>query len=236
MFPLNYQDLYEIDSTPGTTATYVRLAAGLTGAVIANNDVVNQTTYLDGGGFGSSDVTGGQKTIAFTGHNDTSDAAQTYIRSIAGSFGEARKTIFRYRDSQGVGFDAPVTITSIETGGGDASSKKEIAFEIHANGGPTAVALTNAPALSIVIAAGVTTGTTKCTATAGAGNTLSYKLLHADYAPQHVNQYLSGDIAYTSTDDIAATAGQYLAVFEIDSNERIVKANSQLLASGDIAL
>ena len=236
MLPLNYQDLYEIDSTPDAgTATYVRLAAGLSGAVLASNDVVDQTTYLDGGGFGSSDVTGGQKTIAFSGHRDTADAGQNYVAGISGSFGEARKTSFRYRDSRGVGFDAEVTIANIETGGGDAASKKDITFEIHANGEPTVVALTNAPALSITIAAGLTSGTTKCTATASAGNTLSYKLLAADIATQYLNQYLAGDIAYTSAADITATAGQYLAVFEVDSNERIVSYNSQLLGSGDIA-
>ena len=236
MLPLNYQDLYEIDSTPdASTATYLRLAAGLSGAVLAANDVVDQTTYLDGGGFGSSDVTGGQKTIAITGHRDTADAAQNYVAGLSKSFGDARKTSLRYRDSRGVGFDAEVTIANIETGGGDAASKKDITFEIHANGEPTEVALTNAPALSITISAGTTSGTTKCAATAGTGNTLSYKLLSADYATQYVNQYLSGDIAYTSTNEITAVVGQFLAVFEIDANGRIVTCNSEVLASGDIA-
>ena len=236
MFPLNYQDEYLIDITPdASTETWARLAAGLTGGVIASNDVVDQSTYLDGDGFASSDVTGGQKTIAFTGHRDTSDLAQNYIAGISSSFGDARKSSFKYRDSQGAGFDASVSIVNIEAGGGDASSKKDFSFEIHANGAPTIVALTNAPALSIEIAAGTTTGTTKCTVAAGTGNTLSYKLLSADYATQYVDQYLSGDIAYTSTNEITAVAGQFLAVFEIDANERIVTCNSKVLASADIA-
>ena len=47
MFPLNYQDEYLIDITPdAATETWARLAAGLTGGVIASNDVVDQSTYL----------------------------------------------------------------------------------------------------------------------------------------------------------------------------------------------
>ena len=236
MFPLNYQDEYLIDITPdAATETWARLAAGLTGGVIASNDVVDQSTYLDGNGFASSEVTGGQKTIAFTGHRDTSDLAQNYIAGISSSFGDARKSSFKYRDSQGAGFNASVSIVSIEAGGGDASSKKDFSFEIHANGAPTIVALTNAPALSITITPGTTSGTTKCEATAGEGNTLSYKLLRADIGTIYVDQYLSGDIAYASDAEITAVAGQYLAVFEIDANDRVVTVNSQLLASGDIA-
>lgn len=235
MFPINYMDLYEINTNPSGVANWERLAEGLTGGVIANNDVVDQTTYLDGDGFGTSDVTGGQKTVAFTGHRSIGDPAQDYIVSIASSFGDARKTQFRYRDAQGKGFEAEVTITNIEAGGGDANAKKDISFEIHANGKPTEVPLALASDLTAVISAGTVTGTTSFTATPTGENTLAYRLSSSDKGAMYTNQYVDNVIGYTSGANINATAGQWLIMFELDTNGRLALVNSSELTAGDIA-
>jgi hypothetical protein len=233
-FPLNFQDLYEVNTNPGGTAVWERLASGLTGASQSNNDVTDQTTYLDGDGFGSTDVTGGQRVLSFAGHREIGDPAQDYIMGIASDFGLARKTQFRYRDSQGVGIDAEVTIANIEDAGGDANAKKDIAFEIHANGKPVKVVKSIAPDLTIVVAGGTASGTTSFTATPGGDNTLAYKLSAGALSDQYLNQYLDGEIAYTSGSDIIATAGQFLTSFELDANGRVVASNSYELMAGDI--
>ena len=235
-FPLNYQDLHEINITPeAETATYVRLASGITGASQGNNDVVDQTPYLDGDGFSSSEVTGGQRIISMAGHREIGDSAQDYIIGKALSFGSERKTQYRYRDSQGAGFDAEITLANIEDAGGDANVKKDISFEIHVNGKPTQVVKSQAPDLAIVVSAGSVTGTTSFTATPDGDNTLAYKLSSTALDTQYLNQYLDGETTYSSGDNIVATAGQFLTSFELDGNGRVVKSNSYELQALDIA-
>lgn len=235
-FPLNFQDLHEINITPESgTPTYVRLASGITGASQANNDVVDQTPYLDGDGFASSEVTGGQRIISMAGHREIGDLAQDYIIGKALSFGAERKTQYRYRDSQGAGFDAEITLANIEDAGGDANVKKDISFEIHVNGKPSKVEKSQAPDLSITVSAGSVTGTTSFTATPDSGNTLAYKLSSSALDTQYLNSYLDGATAYTSGANIVATAGQFLTSFELDANGRIAKANSYELQALDIA-
>jgi hypothetical protein len=236
MFPLNFMDLYEIDLTPqGASRTWARLGEGLTSGVIANNDVIDQTSYLNGNGYGSSDVTGGQVTIAFSGHRVVGDTAQDYITSIRNEFGAGRKTNFRYRDAKGEGISGACTIANIEIGGGDANTKKDISFEIHLNGKPTEVPLANVDELSITVAEGTVAGTTKVTASAGEGNSLGYKLSAIDSPQLYANQFMGDYIGYTSESNITAIEGQYLTVYEIDANERLIKANSHLLVAGDLA-
>jgi hypothetical protein len=235
-FPLNFKDLHEININPGGTALYARVAGGITGASQSNNDVVDQTPYLDGDGYASSDVTGGQRTIAMAGHRKEGDEAQDYIIGVSGDFGQARKTQYRYRDSLGAGFDAEVTLVSIEDAGGDANAKKDLSFEIHVNGKPVKVPKSIAPDLVVVVTAGSVSGTTSFTATPTGGNTLAYKLTAGSIGDQYLNQYIEGQIGYTSGSDIIATAGQFLTTFEIDTNGRVVASNSYELQPADIAV
>lgn len=92
-----------------------------------------------------------------------------------------------------------------------------------------------APALSITVAGGSASGTTKFTASAGAGNTLAYKLTDTAAATDLSYGIVpTGITAYTSGDDITATAGQFLNAYELDSEGKIVKSNYQELEAGDI--
>lgn len=232
MFPLNFQDLYQIDTNPDGAEAFARLAEGLTSGVIGSNDVVDQTPYLDGDGYSSSDVTGGQKIITFSGHRAVGDTAQDYIASINNTFGSGRKTTFKYQDARGYGFTGNCTIANIEIGGGDANAKKDISFEVHMNGKPTEIPLALAPALSIVVAGGATSGTTSATATAT--GSLGYRLSVAEVTDLYEGQYLDDYVGYTSGNDITATAGQYLTVFDVDANGRVVSYNSHELQAGDI--
>jgi hypothetical protein len=234
-FALNFQDLFEINTTPlETTATWSRLAAGISGADPSNNEDVAQDKYLDGDGFGSSDVIGAQVVFAFSGHRVISDDAQDWIASIAHELGAYRKTQMRYTDAEGNVSLCACTVANIEIGGGDAAAKKEIAFEVHFNGKPTDTPKSAAAALTATVAAGAATGTTKFIATAGAGDTLSYKLAASSAGTVYAGQYVEGDIPYTSAADIAASVGQHLQMFELNANGRVVKFSEQVLASGDI--
>lgn len=233
-FPLNFTDLFEININPSGTANWQRLAEGLTSGTVANNDVVDQTPYLNGGGYASSAVTGGQLTVAFAGHRVVGNLAQDFIEDISNSFGANRETQFRKRNAQGKGFTANVTVANVQIGGGDANAKQDISFEIHCNGKPTELPLSVASALSITVAGGTLAGTTKATATAEEGNTLGYKLTASAPSAYYNMQYVDDFIGYTSGNDITASVGQFLTVFELDANQRLVKVNTHELVEADI--
>lgn len=95
---------------------------------------------------------------------------------------------------------------------------------------------TVAPELTVTVSGGTASGTTSFTATAGTGNVLAYSLT-TSAADGYLKTKGDYDVnPYTSGDDIAATAGQFLNMYEVDSDGYIVKFNSQELASGDITV
>lgn len=92
-FPLNYQTLLEIDRAPNAgTPDWVRVAKGFSNLDENNNDQLDQTNYLDGEGYGSTDVIGAQLIIAMTGHRIYGDDAQDFVESIKTLVGCDRKT------------------------------------------------------------------------------------------------------------------------------------------------
>ncbi|MDC7224203.1 MAG: hypothetical protein PQJ60_10715 [Spirochaetales bacterium] len=95
--------------------------------------------------------------------------------------------------------------------------------------------ISTADELSITVAAGTTSGTTTFTATPDGDNTLAYKLTDSDTEDGTTGIVPSGVTAYTSGDEIAATEGQYLNAYELDSDGEIVKFVSYQLESADIA-
>lgn len=95
-----------------------------------------------------------------------------------------------------------------------------------------------APALTATVAAGTGTGNTKFTATAEAGNTLAYTLTvaaeEANYNADSAS--IAGLVSpYTSAADIAATAGQFLNMYELNSLGQVQKFATHELESGDIS-
>lgn len=93
-----------------------------------------------------------------------------------------------------------------------------------------------APALTATVAAGSATGSTKFTATPGAGNVLKYSKTAAALAVTPLfNDVPTGLTAYTSGADIAsATAGQHLNMFELDATGHVVAFTDHTIVSGDI--
>lgn len=234
-FPLNFQNLFEINTTPGaTTATWARIASGISSCTPANNENVDQTAYLDGDGFGSSDVIGMQKTYAFSGHRVVGDTAQDYIfNELQETLGDNRKTQIRHTDANGKIITGDCTVCNIVEGGGDANAKTEISFEVHINGKPEKTPATAAPELTATYAAGATVGTTTATATAGAEDTLAYCLRGSALAPNG-GAYIFGLTSYTNAAEIKASVGQVLNLFELDANGRVVKFAAHELVTADV--
>lgn len=231
--PLNYQNLFELDTNPGGTAAYVRLGDGIVSATPANNETIDTKTYFDDEGAASSEVTGFQYTWSFSGDRINGDDAQDYIFSKIFTPGNGRKTNLRITYSDGTVVVGSCLIANIVDGGGDANGTSAIGFDIMFNGKPGLTLPAAATALSAVIAAGSVSGTTKATATPGAGNRLAYKLAASLTTPMG-REYIGDFVEYTSAANIAATAGQVLHVYELDAFNHLVKFYSKTLAGGDI--
>lgn len=235
-FLLNSDHLILLNITPDeVTETYKRLAAGIANLDPNSNDEVDQTAYLDGDGHKTTTVTGGQYTQAFTGHRKYGDEAQDFIFDQQLSFGCSRETDAQVFRPDGTSIIGPVTIANITGPGGDSGAKGDVAFELHFNGKPAYTPVTAAADLAAVIAAGVTSGTTTATKAVTPPNKLVYKLTDAQLTSPNLNTKFEG-IAYTSGDEIAATAGQWLLVVEVTEYDRVVAVTNHELQAGDIAV
>lgn len=231
--PLNFQTLFELDINPGGTANYVRLGDGLTTATPANNETVDQKSYLDDDGGQSSEVTGFQLIYTFSGDRIPGDAAQDYIFEKLFAVGADRHTNFRATGADGAIITGAVTIANITPPGGDANAVQACGFELHLNGKPTLTPPVAATALSAVVAAGTVVGATKFTATAGVGNKLGYRLAAAALTPNG-GEYVAIFTPYTSAADLMATVGQVLNMYELDAANHVVKFASHTLVTADV--
>ncbi|MEK5272551.1 capsid protein [Aeribacillus sp. FSL K6-8394] len=138
-FELMNAHKFEIQT--GTDATtqepiYSLIAKGITNVEPNNNEELDQTKYLDGDGYGETDVTAAQLVLTFTGHRYYGDPAQDYIVGKLLELGPTRRTNFRWTEPDGGIFEGPCTIANISGPSGDAGTKGEISFEIHFNGRP----------------------------------------------------------------------------------------------------
>lgn len=132
------QHRFYINTTPDEASeTWERLAKGYNSFDVETNEELDQTQYLDGDGFGSSDVTGAQLTVSFSGHRYYGDAAQDFVFSLKMEVGEKRKTSFRWELPTGEVFEGPCTVAEISGPSGEANQKGEIETAIHFNGKPT---------------------------------------------------------------------------------------------------
>lgn len=129
---------FEIDTTSGgPTPTWATLAAGIKNVAPSNNEKTAQDFYMDGNGFGTTDVIQAQVTLQFTADRDYKDDAQNYIMGLALEVGTSRRTQFKWTEPDGGVFTGDCTIANITGPSGDAGAKGEVKFEIHFNGKPT---------------------------------------------------------------------------------------------------
>lgn len=136
---LNYDYTFEIDTTPNTDVeTFARVGDGFNNATTALNEALYQASFLTDGGYGSTEVTGGQLTVTLSGVRKIGDDAQDYIFSdaVKNNFGKARKTSFRMTDTQGNAISGNCTLAKISESGGDSNQPNAVSVEIHFNGKP----------------------------------------------------------------------------------------------------
>lgn len=138
-YALNYANKLELDITPDADEpTWALIAKGVSSIEPAGNEEVSQDPDYSGKGMAESDVTGGQITLAVSGYRYYGDPAQDFVASRAYSYGEARKTRFRWTQPNGDKLQGKCTLANISPGSelGDANAKGTFNYEVHLNGLP----------------------------------------------------------------------------------------------------
>lgn len=116
--------------------TYSTIAKGINQVDQSGNEELDQQKYLDGNGYGETDVIGAQLTYSFSGHRFVGDESQDFIFGKRLDLGTARRVQFRTTETDGGIFEGECTIANINAGSGSAGSKQDISFDIHFNGLP----------------------------------------------------------------------------------------------------
>lgn len=130
----------ELDTSaaPHTTPVWSNMGVMFKNLSQSLNEVLYQATYLGDGGWGTTEVTGGQFTVTFTGDRKNGDAVNDYIfgEDVQYAWGAARKSKLRIsRGSDAIIWD--VTLANITDAGGDANQPNAVTLTIHGNGKPT---------------------------------------------------------------------------------------------------
>lgn len=136
---INYDVVLEIDTSaaPQTTPAWADLGGFTKNVAQALNEVLYQATYYSDGGWGSTEVTGGQYTVTLTGDRKNGDAACDYIfaEERQFGFGDARKTKLRVRRGNAA-IVWNVSLANITDALGDANQPNAVTVTIHSNGKP----------------------------------------------------------------------------------------------------
>lgn len=133
----------DISEAPHTSPVWGDMGVMFKNVAPTLNEVLYQATYLSSGGWGSTEVTGGQYTVTFTGDRKNGDPVNDYIfsKEVQFAFGEARKTKMRLvRGKDAIVWD--VTLANITDAGGDANQPNAVTLTVHGNGKPTFETLT----------------------------------------------------------------------------------------------
>lgn len=144
MTELNYQIKAELNVTPAAEEpTWGDLGNMMKNITQALNEVLYQANYLSDEGYGSTEVTGGQYTVTFTGDKKKGDPVSDYIfdSEVQFKWGDARKSQLRIiRGTQAIVWN--VTLANITDAGGDSNQPNAVTLTIHGNGKPTITTVT----------------------------------------------------------------------------------------------
>ena len=124
---INYGIKCELDTSeaPHTEPTWSDMGRMFKNLAQSLNEVLYQATYLADGGWASTEVTGAQFTVTFTGDRKNGDPVNDYIfdPEVQYGLGDARK--------------AKMRLANITDAGGDANQPNAGTLTIHCNGKPT---------------------------------------------------------------------------------------------------
>lgn len=136
---INYKIICELDTSdpPHETPIWSDMGVMFKNISQSINEVLYQATYLADGGWGSTEVTGGQYTVTFTGDRKNGDPVNDYIfsQSVQYAWGAARKTSMRLKRGKET-ITWAVTLANITDAGGDANQPNAVTLTIHGNGAP----------------------------------------------------------------------------------------------------
>jgi len=127
----------DINTTPSeTTQKWAIIQAGVTDITMSTNDSLDQTNFMNGAGWGSTEVVGAQLTASISLNRIEGDEAQDFVLEKAFHLGCQRKTHAKITAPNGDVRQGEVTIANITLPGGSAGSAATFSFDIHFNGEP----------------------------------------------------------------------------------------------------
>lgn len=240
LFLTNYKLIAEIGiSNVGGTWTYAPLANGIDNIAEALNEIVNEYQFLSDQGFGQDHVTGMHPKWTFSGRRILGDKAQDYIAGTKYQLDTGRESSFRisYVDNSSGApvtplITVPCTLTNIQDLGGGASTDDSIfSVDISFKGKPTLNNVLPLPVLNVVSVAGATSGKTSVYVNPilASGNSYKYQTGATVTLPNYGQEPSGSWTAWNGTDEITATAGNYIAVVEINSAEHAVAGGTALI-------
>lgn len=224
---LNYQNRLEINITPGEASpTWARISKGFSNLAEGMNEVLHQASYLGDGGWGSTEVTGGQYICTLTGVRYFGDLAQDWIFSdgVVYKFGDSRKTQFRIvRGNQAI-LLWNVTLANVTNSGGDANQPGAISVAIHGNGEPELLTDVYLSPLSVVSLPGDTGKTgVYVNPMKEAANSYKYKTGANVDMPVFDAVLTTGWTAWDGTAELTATTGNQIVIAEVETGTNKAK-------------
>lgn len=215
----NYQTTMEIDINPSGSSNFQPIAKGWSNLTKSLNEVINQFSYFGDSGYGTTEVSGMQITLALTGTRYTGDLAQDFIFGESVQYGllDSRKTDFKITHA-GVTIQGEVTICNIVDGGGDPNQLSAISCEFHFNGLPSITDGTLGN-LTVVSVAGTLSGDTAIYVNPALTETsYVYKTATTVELPDYDEDLTTGWTAWDGTSDIPATTGNEIVIAEVNGS------------------
>ena len=127
----------DINTVPQTDSPiWAPVLAGVTDIGISTNDNLEKTSFMDGAGWGSTEVVGAQLTASVSANRIEGDTAQDFILGAAFKLGCERKTHAKITAPNGDIRQGQVTIANITLPSGSAGKAATFSFDIHWNGEP----------------------------------------------------------------------------------------------------
>lgn len=128
----------DVDLSDLSTGSWARLAGGISGATYSGNETTTNDQYLDGDGYGDTDVSAKRGSLALTGNRKIGDPAQEFIAEKQMSIGNDLRTRIIWIENGQVVVTG-VTMTSIVATGGNANAKQTFSLTLNFNGRPRTV-------------------------------------------------------------------------------------------------
>ncbi|MDO4547669.1 MAG: hypothetical protein Q4D04_06220 [Clostridia bacterium] len=236
---------YGIEVEIGTSQTngawdYVSMNAGWDNLAEALNETITQWFPAADKGFARNHVTGMAPAYTITGKRVLGDAAQEYIFSAKYSLGAARESSLRLSRLNANGVietaTADCTFCNLVEYSGASIDGSAISVELRVNGKPTLS--TALGALTVVSVAGAVSGTTNIYVNPAlvSGNSYVYKAGATVALPSGGEVCTAPEwTAWNGTDAITATAGNLIAIVEVNGTNQAVNGGIATIISSSTA-